>query len=346
MQKNRRILCPLILLFCMLILIPEVKVQAAANHVLKDEKDGVVKEDGKLRLYKNGKKMKNKWGSLGKKKYYFGANGNAVAGIRVIKGKFFYFNSKTCIYSTKMTKKLRSAAKYERSFAPLKKMIGAPKKSEYYDSCYGDGKDGILTYKNFTVFTYLPKQGEEKFMGAEDLNTQGGVYSVFHLSESWILSSGTGLNERLQKIVDKKTKSEWGEKKKLKHLFKYIEKKYGYLRKIGFSAYKGWEKVYAEEMFSEKKGSCYHYAAAYAFLAKKATGLKVRVGVGKTNGFNGNLQPHAWVEIKYRSKWFIFDPNLDKYGASSSGKYFCKSRKKLKSVYNGYSDAIYVDVSV
>ena len=55
-------------------------------------------------------------------------------------------------------------------------------------------------------------------------------------------------------------------------------------------------------MYTEKKGSCYHFAAAYAFLAEKATGYKVRIGVGKTNGFSGDLQNHAWTEVKINSK--------------------------------------------
>ncbi len=94
-------------------------------------------------------------------------------------------------------------------------------------------------------------------------------------------------------------------------------------------------------MYTEKKGSCYHFAAAYAFLAEKATGYKVRIGVGKTNGFSGDLQNHAWTEVKINSKWYICDTNMDKYAENSSGKYFLKSRNKLKKVYNNYKDVKY-----
>lgn len=351
MKKNIRILFSIIILFCVFVAVPTGRVQAASVHILAKE-DGIVREDGKLRLYKNGKKVKNKWGNSGTKKYYFGANGNAVTGIYVIKGKFFVFNSKSAVYNEEKTKKIRSIAKYEKSFTALKKQLGKPKKTEYLDgSCYGDGKDGILTYKNFTVYTFLPKQGEELFMGVESL----GSMSVKGISGAWEVKSIAGfsesklkavtdLNGRVEKIVNKKTKKEWSPKKKLKRLFGYIEKKYDYARKIGFTAYSGWEKNYAEEMFKEKKGSCYHYAAAYAFLAKKATGLDVRIGLGKTNGFSGNLQPHAWVEVKYNSKWYICDTNMDKYAEKSSGKYFFKSRKKLESVYDGYKDVQYINI--
>lgn len=151
----------------------------------------------------------------------------------------------------------------------------------------------------------------------------------------------TNLTSKTEKIVKKNTKPSDSEKKKLKKLFKYVEKKYGYKRVTGFETYNGWAGDYAIEMYTEKKGSCYHFAAAYAFLAEKATGYKVRIGVGKTNGFSGDLQNHAWTEVKINSKWYICDTNMDKYAENSSGKYFLKSRNKLKKVYNNYKDVKY-----
>ena len=158
-------------------------------------------------------------------------------------------------------------------------------------------------------------------------------------------STGNSLEQTVTKIVNQKVKKSDGGKSKLKKLFVYVQKNYDYGRKVGFKTYSGWEKDYAAEMFSAKKGSCYHYAAAYAFLAKKATGYSVRVGVGKTNGFSGKLQPHAWVEVKISSRWYICDPNMDKYAAGSSRKYFLKNRNGLKSTYNNFKDTKYVNVS-
>lgn len=156
-----------------------------------------------------------------------------------------------------------------------------------------------------------------------------------------IVYAGTNLTSKTEKIVKKSTKPSDSEKKKLKKLFNHVEKKYGYKRVTGFEAYNGWAGDYALEIYTEKKGSCYHFAAAYAFLAEKATGYKVRIGVGKTNGFSGELQNHAWTEVKINSKWYICDTNMDKYAESSSGKYFLKSRNKLKKVYNNYKGVKY-----
>ena len=52
------------------------------------------------------------------------------------------------------------------------------------------------------------------------------------------------LEKQIEKVVNNKVKETDSEKKKLKKLFDYIEKKYDYKRVMGFEAYKGWEKDY------------------------------------------------------------------------------------------------------
>lgn len=160
-------------------------------------------------------------------------------------------------------------------------------------------------------------------------------------------STDKKLKKQADIIVKKQVKDKDSKKKKLEKLFQYAEKKYGYGRAYEFKAKKGWEKTYALEMFKKKKGSCYHFAAAYAVLAKKATNYTVRIGVGKTNGFHKKItQDHAWVEIKIKDKWYICDPNMDKFAAKSSGKYFLKERSKLKKVYNKYKKVKYTTVKL
>lgn len=154
-------------------------------------------------------------------------------------------------------------------------------------------------------------------------------------------SSGDQLQEKTAQIVAQQTASKDSTKSKLKKLFAYVQEEYGYARKTGFEAYSGWEKDYALEMLTDGKGSCYHYAAAYAFLAKKATGCSVRIGVGQTDGFSGNLQKHAWAEVKISGKWYICDPNMDKYAADASKKYCLKKRSSLKNTYNKFKDTDY-----
>ncbi len=173
---------------------------------------------------------------------------------------------------------------------------------------------------------------------------------AFCLMAVWVLqpasaaSSGATLENKAARIIKQQVGTNDSARKKLKKLFTYLQK-YDYARKTGFDPYSGWEKDYALEMFEDGKGSCYHYAAACAFLAKKATGYSVRIGVGQTNGFSGNLQKHAWAEVKIGAKWYILDPNMDKYAADSSGKYCMKKRNSLKSTYNKFKDTTYYQVA-
>ena len=153
------------------------------------------------------------------------------------------------------------------------------------------------------------------------------------------------LEDTVETIVNKETKRKDSAKEKLKKLFLYMEEDYDYGRAVSFETYSGWEEEYAAEMFEDEKGSCYHFAAAYAYLAKKATDYPVRIGVGKTNGFSGKWQKHAWVEIKIKSKWYVCDPNMDKYAEESSLTYFLKKRSSLKETYNNYKKVEYVTVS-
>ena len=142
------------------------------------------------------------------------------------------------------------------------------------------------------------------------------------------------LEKDVQKLVKKsKAKKEKTQKKKLKKLFQYVEKNYGYARAIGFKNSRGWEKTFTAEMIKNKKGSCYHFAALYAFLAKES-GVEARICLGRTNGFNkARWQDHAWCEVKVGKKWYICDPNMDKFAANSKGKYFMKTVSSMKSTF-------------
>ncbi|MCI8646428.1 MAG: transglutaminase domain-containing protein [Firmicutes bacterium] len=159
-------------------------------------------------------------------------------------------------------------------------------------------------------------------------------------------SSDKALKTKVTQIVNKKVDKKDTKEEKLEKLFTYVEKNYKYGRPTKAAGSKGWEKTFAMEMYKKKKGSCYHFAAAYAFLAQKATGYKVRVAIGKTNGFSGKLQDHSWVELKIGKKWFICDPNMDKFAEDSSGKYFLKERSKLKKTYNKFKKVKYTTIKL
>ena len=159
-------------------------------------------------------------------------------------------------------------------------------------------------------------------------------------------ASSAKLKKQVKKIVDLKTKKSDSKKVKLKKLAKFVESgKFGYKRTIGFKNKKGWDKKFASDFLKQKKGSCYGYAAGFAYLAKYAVGAPVRIGIGKANGFSGKMQIHAWTEVKIGKSWYICDVNMDKYAAKGSGKYFLKKRNALKKTYNKYKKTVYVKVA-
>ena len=164
------------------------------------------------------------------------------------------------------------------------------------------------------------------------------------------------LEKSVETIVNGTVEKKDAPKVKLKKLFTYVTyKKTGKSGKVTKENYgyagarptvvrgkvvrgweqKGWPAVFAQEMITNRKGSCYHFAALYGMLAKKATGYPVRVAVGKTTGF-GAIRDHAWTEVKIGKTWYVCDTNLDKYSGVDSLTYFLKKRSSLKKIYNKY----------
>ncbi len=198
MRKCKRIL--LLLLLCLgfsqMASMPGIgpaMAKAAAKEGLKTEK-------GKIYFYVKGKKIKNKWKTVGKDKYYFDKTGAAITGkksgsivipkvykisgksygfdnkgrmvkgLYVIKDEFYMFSTKDGAYKSSTTKKLRAAAKTGQKtttlLALLKKLVGDPlSREDYPDSCYGDGKDSVLYYSGFMVQLFTDKKGKTTIVG-------------------------------------------------------------------------------------------------------------------------------------------------------------------------------------
>ena len=103
----------------------------------------------------HGSKKNAKIYKIGKYSYAFDSKGYMVTGVRLIKGKLYYFSSKGRLDSKK-TKALGKAARPDRKIQPLKKLLkqlGCKLlKEEYYGTgCLGDGEDGLLKYSGFEI---------------------------------------------------------------------------------------------------------------------------------------------------------------------------------------------------
>lgn len=159
--------------------------------------------------------------------------------------------------------------------------------------------------------------GEGAFAGQA-----GGSASAEQKEGAFAGQTEDRLAEQVEAIVRAETAAETNSALKLRKLFQYVEREYGYARKIDFEAYEEWPADYALEMIADKAGSCYHYAALYGFLAHEA-GYDARVCVGTTSGFaSSSWQQHAWTEVEIDEEWYAFDTNMDQYGADASLKYY------------------------
>ena len=223
--------------------LPSVQMRTEAA-----QKDGLTKKSGKLYFYKDGKALTGKWKTVKGKTYYFGKNGAAVKGWKVLKksGKYklFWFSSKAVL--------------------DLNKTKSVPQGSVH---AIAVRSDKLLKKWNIT----------------KETAKKDAVSTIFsHLSDS---------------------------------------SEYKYARDKGNKS-KYWSYRYAQQMLSQKMGSCYHYAAAFGFLVKRATGIPVKICRGTAKTFTkGVWQPHAWAEIKLGGKWLVYDPNAAAYSKLTGIKF-------------------------
>lgn len=165
-----------------------------------------------------------------------------------------------------------------------------------------------------------------------------GVYRKSKAMDKTLLSKMDAVLKKAVKSTDSKSTA-------LKKLFNYVQKNYGYARVMGFKGEKGWDYKYAKEMLVKRKGSCYHYAATFAVLAKRVTGNPVRICWGTSNAFNTKKwQPHGWVEIKINGTWYTFDPNAARYSALRKGKWYMQKRSAMEGKIYKTKKAINVEL--
>lgn len=273
MRKREKCQRTAALLLAMCMTIPgALDLQAAAETDASDiavNKSGLTSEGGKYYFYYRGKKLKNKWKTIGTRRYYFGADGGAKTGWYTIGTKSYYFSTKGILQ---------------------------PKKTKKIDKTLVKKMDQIIKNQNITYRT----------------------------------ASSTAM----------------------KRLFAYLRDKCGYDRVMNFTGAKGWDAQYAKKMLIGKKGSCYHFAAAYAYLVKRATGCPVRIGYGESNAFKADRwQNHAWCEVKINGVWYTFDPNVafaKKNNPSgvrlTAAK--CYKQKRTTMIKTVYRNAKYVNVEL
>lgn len=202
--------------------------------------------------------------------------------------------------------------------------------------CYYN-KEGKMLKKQWLIL------GSKKYYLGTNGARKTGWYSIgkksYYFDSKGVYKKSKAIDAKLLSTMDKVIKAQkitdsTEDKTALKKLALYAQKTYKYKRVMGFhpaTAKKGWENKFAKEMIIGKKGSCYHDAAAFAFLAKRATGLPVRICLGTSNAFNTKKwQEHGWVEIKIGKTWYTYDTNAARNSKLRKGKWLCQKRSAME----------------
>lgn len=107
---------------------------------------------------------------------------------------------------------------------------------------------------------------------------------------------------------------------KMKSGFLYMAKNFPYNRTYDHPKKASDLPALAIDLFKNKKGNCFRYAAAFACTARIA-GYRSRVVIGDVLG-----SPHGWVEVLVNGEWLICDPDaqLPGYKAPDYKPYMMK----------------------
>ncbi|MCD8022344.1 MAG: hypothetical protein LUF30_05030, partial [Lachnospiraceae bacterium] len=89
---------------------------------------------------------------------------------------------------------------------------------------------------------------------------------------------------------------------------------------------------FAEQLFANRTGNCYRYAAGFACIAAEL-GYDVRVVVGQITARAGGLTPHGWTEVCVDGVWYLCDPDMQAFNSNYSGQYYMTSASAIGLTY-------------
>ncbi|MCC8049564.1 MAG: hypothetical protein LIP10_02760 [Clostridiales bacterium] len=89
---------------------------------------------------------------------------------------------------------------------------------------------------------------------------------------------------------------------------------------------------FAEQLFANRTGNCYRYAAGFACIAA-VLGYDVRVNVGQITARSGGLTPHGWTEVCVDGVWYLCDPDMQAFNSNYSGQYYMTSASAIGLTY-------------
>lgn len=250
------------------------------------KKIGLVKEGTKYVYYdKKGRKVKNKWLTIKKKRYYFKADGTAAIGGNKI-GKYIY------VFDLQ-----------GRLIKPSKSKIVTVGKTSYYVNKKGQA------YKGFFKIGKRLYRGDSKGRLTKNKTVSNITFNSKGYANNDINAK---LKMKLMSIMSKITIQGMSKSKKLYACWRYLTSG----GRFYYSTYwpdfdqEGWQQALAYRMLTKGCGDCYAFACTFAAMAKEL-GYKPYVILGRVpgtrDGAADGMTSHGWVMIGGR----YYDPEAE-----------------------------------
>ncbi|MDY3920166.1 MAG: transglutaminase domain-containing protein [Candidatus Limivivens sp.] len=252
-------------------------VQAGQTAAAKAALKGLQKVNGKYCYYKNGKRIKNQWKTIGGKRYYLNSKGYAVTGSVKINGARCIFNGRG------------------QQVTPAKDRVVSILGKVYCVSAGGTVVRGWHIVKN--KLYYVCSTG----LVRRNMTWQGITFSN---SGAAVGNTACQLKKRCMTILASITNDGMTKGQKLQACWNYVTgRSFYYVSKWPNLSQPGWQKSTALNMLTTKGGNCYSFACAFAALAAEI-GYQPKVICGRIDLVNSSRDnvgdgrtPHCWVMI-------------------------------------------------
>lgn len=181
----------------------------------------------------------------------------------------------------------------------------------YHNGALADGKITV-NGQTYNFAKGLFRSGYQKINGKRYYyNSKGEVVKntiVGSKSEGWYYADKNGVcceSEEMRLAAEYMMTYCKGDTldEKMKSGFLYMAKNFPYNRTYDHPKKASDLPALAIDLFKNKKGNCFRYAAAFACTARIA-GYRSRVVIGDVLG-----SPHGWVEVLVNGEWLICDPD-------------------------------------
>ncbi len=152
-----------------------------------------------------------------------------------------------------------------------------------------------------------------------------GVLSTDTVVEGYILDEKgkSATKYRVNELLEQFTEESMTVQEKLDAIYNWVltngmryRRNYDHL-KADWEWKDSWLDERAVMLLDNWGGNCFAYAALTGFMIREATGLPTAVYHGWTPGPSGSLIPHGWAAVCQEDVWYVYDPELYKFGEYS-----------------------------